>query len=140
MPLSLSAQNVEQYHQLFIIPTMNHILGLGLVLKKYKCHKAYRNLRTALAVSNALTDPEWFLDQYNIRTLRRYLDDSLDKDLANMKGTQEKGERRYNISGYGYDINNCLYDIQTKLNSNNFQHIPDYFFLGMNELVKTLLT
>ncbi len=140
MPLSLSAQNIEQYHEQFIIPTLIHILGLGMVLKKYRCHKAYRNLRTALAVSNALTDPEWFLDRYNIRSLREYLGNNFDKDLANMKGTPEKGERRYNISGYAYDINNCLYDIQARLGTRNFQSIPNYFFPGMDDLVKVLLT
>ena len=140
MPLSLSAQNIEEYYEQFIIPTLIHILGLGMVLKKYRCHKAYRNLRTALAVSNALTDPEWFLDRYNIKSLQEYLNNGLDKDLANMKGTPEKGKRRYNISGYAYDINNCLFEYQTRLKINNFQSNPNYFFPRMDESVKILLT
>jgi hypothetical protein len=141
MPQTLPVvENFDQYREHFIGPTLNHLLGLGMVLKKYRCNKAFRNFRTALAVSNALTDPEWFMDRYNFRTLRDYLDGLIERDLESFKRTPEKFEKRNQISWYANNISGCLYDIQARINSGRYGYVPITHFFTMDRIAESLLT
>ncbi len=104
-------ERIDYFIDNFINPILGHLLGLGLALKKDKCYKAFRNYRTVLARSGALTNPLWFHNPNDVQLVREYLENNLRADLACSPKDVEKTTIRISIGNYGLSLARNLYEL-----------------------------
>jgi hypothetical protein len=97
----------ELFYQNYVTPVLDNIFCLGLALKRNRCNKAFRNLRTVLAEADAFSDPIWWKNREKSRIVRNYLVSEIQSDLIVGSKTREKVALRKALADYALYI--CAY-------------------------------
>lgn len=126
------------FYENFVVPSMNQLFGLCLALKKHRCVKAFRFLRTALANSGALTSDtscSWFYNREearnNIYALRCAL-----IELTRLVAGHRDPAIRATINQVANCLASSFYCISWRWHGNNFDSINyDY----INEVDRIML-
>lgn len=135
-------ERIDYFIENFVNPMLGHLFGLGLALKKNRCYKAFRNYRTILARSGALTNSFWFEKPESVHMVREYLERGLQVDLVCSPKHFAKTTIRSSIRNYARVLAEKLYEfvwrvveghyVARYVDYNIIQELDSYFNVHVN--------
>lgn len=116
MPHHLDFASREPFENEYAHDVINHLMGLGMALKKARCVKLYRNYRTTLALAHVFEAPgcSWLCKSEAFDTNVDYNYNEVKTFLAKLYREIDKHKNvllKQAIQGYAGSIQGTLYDV-----------------------------